>query len=92
MEEFDLTGMADAEAMGFGSSKCALALKEKLNVFQSMLDIFDTLEDPVEISEGEFFHQGSNGVLDQTRQPPARTKGSVKAVPAAKKQKKQTRA
>ncbi|MEN6396222.1 MAG: hypothetical protein ABFC78_07050, partial [Methanoregula sp.] len=50
MEEFDLTGMADAEAMGFGSSKCALALKEKLNVFQSMLDIFDTLEDPVEIS------------------------------------------
>jgi hypothetical protein len=92
MGEFDLTDMVDEKAIGLGGSKCALVLNEKLSVIRSMLDIFETLEDSEGINEEEFFHQVGKSTLDRIREPPARSKGMVKAVPSAKKQKKQTRA
>jgi len=87
MEEFDLPEGMDENAMGLGSSKCALAIKEKLGVYMSMLDMFDTLE---EISGEEFFRQVGECALDRSRQAPACNPKPIKTGPAIKKQKKQT--
>jgi hypothetical protein len=91
MEEFDLSDVPEDKSMGLGGSKCALAIKEKLSVYQSMLNIADAMVDPDMISEDDLFRQMVECTLDQSRQPSARTLGTAKAVPAAKKQKKPTR-
>ncbi|MDO8873360.1 MAG: hypothetical protein Q7V05_11630 [Methanoregula sp.] len=92
MEEFDLTDVPNEKAMGLSGSKCALAINEKLCVFQSMLDIAESLVNPDIISDDDLFRQLAEFTLDPSRKGPARTLGTAKAVPAAKKQKKQTRA
>jgi hypothetical protein len=84
MEDFESTDMPGENPMGLGESKCALALKEKLKVYASMLDIVDAID----IDENEFFRQMAECTLERSQQPPARTTGTKKAVPAAKKQKK----
>jgi hypothetical protein len=89
MGEFDLTDMIDEKATGLDSSKCALAINEKLSVIRSVLDIFETLEDSDGIREEEFFQQVGKSALDRMREPPVCSKGTVRAVPSAKKQKKQ---
>lgn len=75
--------------MGIGESKCALALKEKLKVYQSMMDIIDAI-DITEIDDEIFFRQVAERTREQQRQSPARTPDAKKAVPAAKKQKMRT--
>jgi len=92
MEEFDLPEGMDENAMGLGDSKCALVLKEKLKVYLSMLDMFDTLEDIEEISGEEFLRQVGECALERSRQPPARNPKTIKTSPAIKKQKKQKKA
>lgn len=90
MEDFEYTDMPGEKEIGLGESKCALALKEKLKVYQSMMDILDAI-DITEIDEEEFFRQ----MAERTREPPRKPsalKGEAKkaVVPAAKKQKKMT--
>lgn len=91
MEDFDLTGVPEEKAMGLGSSKCALAIKEKLSVFQSMLNIAEALINPSEFGDDEFFRQMIECTMEKPRESSARTLKSAKPDPAAKKQKKQTR-
>ncbi|MDO9323696.1 MAG: hypothetical protein Q7T80_01935 [Methanoregula sp.] len=86
MEDFESTDMPGENPIGLGESKCALVLKEKLKVYQSMLDIVDAI-DTTEIDE-EFFRQMAECTRERPRQSPARTSDAKKAVPAAKKQKK----
>lgn len=87
MEDFEFTDMPDENPIGLGESKCALALKEKLKVYKSMMDIVNAI-DITEIDEEEFFRQMAECTQKQPRKSPARTPDTKKAVPAAKKQKK----
>jgi len=87
MEDFEFTDMPDENPIGLGESKCALALKEKLKVYQSMMEILDSI-DITEIDEEEFFRQVAECTRERPRPSPARTPVAKKAVPAAKKQKK----
>jgi hypothetical protein len=87
MEDFEFTDMPLEGPSGLGESKCALALKEKLGVYESMLDIVNAI-DTDGIDEAEFFRQMAQCAPERSRKPPARTADAKKAVPAAKKQKK----
>jgi hypothetical protein len=44
MDDFEFTDMPGENPIGLGESKCALALKEKLKVYQSMLDIMEAID------------------------------------------------
>lgn len=88
MEDFDLTDVPAEKTMGLGSSKCALALKEKLNVFQSMLDIAEAMVTQSEFGDDELFRQIVECSMEQSRPPSARNLKPAKPKPAAKKQKK----
>jgi len=87
MEDFDFTDMPGEGPIGLGESKCALALKEKLKVYQSMMDIVDAI-DITEIDDEMFFRQVAERTREQPRQSPASTPVAKKAAPATKKQKK----
>ncbi|MDO9323677.1 MAG: hypothetical protein Q7T80_01840 [Methanoregula sp.] len=87
IEDFESADMPGENPVGLGESKCALVLKEKLKVFQSMLDIVDAIDTPG-IDEEEFFRQMAECTLERSRQSTARTPDAKKTVPAAKKQKK----
>ena len=87
MEDFEFTDMPGENAIGLGKSKCALALKEKLGVYESMMDIVNAI-DTDGIDEDEFFRQMAECTLERSRQTPTRTAGTKKAVPLTKKQKK----
>lgn len=84
MDDFEFTDMPGEKQIGLGESKCALALKEKLKVYASMLDIVDAID----IDENEFFRQMAECTLERAQQPPTHATGTKKAAPAAKKQKK----
>jgi len=91
MDDFEFTDMPGEKQIGLGESKCALALKEKLSVFQSMLDIAESVVTQSEFSDDELFRQIVECTMDQSRQPSARTLKTAKPEPAAKKQKKPMR-
>ena len=87
MEDFEFTDMPGEGPIGLGESKCALALKEKLKVYQSMMDIVDAI-DITEIDDEVFFRHMAECTREQPRKPSALKGEAKKAVPAAKKQKK----
>ena len=87
MDDFEFTDMPGENPIGLGESKCALALKEKLKVYQSMLDIMDAV-DTKGLYEDELFRQIAERSLERSLQPPTRTMGTKKVAPTAKKQKK----
>jgi hypothetical protein len=87
MDDFEFTDMPGENPIGLGESKCALSLKEKLKVYQSMLDIMEAI-DTDGIYEDELFRQIAERTLERSLQPPTRTMGTKKVAPAAKKQKK----
>ncbi|MEI8331086.1 MAG: hypothetical protein WCF90_05490 [Methanomicrobiales archaeon] len=83
----EFTVMPGENAIGFGESKCALALNEKLKVYKSMMEILEGI-DITKIEEVAFLHQMADLTREQTRNSTARTPVAEKAVPAVKKQKK----
>ena len=87
MGDFELTDMPGENAIGLGESKCALALKEKLKVYQSMLDIMEAI-DTDGLYEDELLRQIAERTMERSLQPPTRTTGTKKVAPAEKKQKK----
>jgi hypothetical protein len=87
MEDFESNDMPGENAIGLGESKCALVLKEKLKVYQSMLDIMEAIS-PDGMFEDELFRQIAERTMERSLQPPSRTTGTKKVAPAAKKQKK----
>lgn len=87
MGDFDLADMPGENAIGLGESKCALVLKEKLKVFQSMLGIMESISTDG-MYEDELFRQIADLTMERSIEPPTRTTGTKKVAPAEKKQKK----
>jgi len=63
MEGFDLPTLGDGSGIGLNESKCAMVLKEKIALYQGLLDIMEFIED----TEGLFDEDLSQMIDDAPR-------------------------
>lgn len=66
MEGFDLPMLGDDSGIGLNESRCAMVLKEKISLYQGLLEIMDFFEHTDGLIDEELFSMGE----DAPRKPP----------------------
>lgn len=77
MEGFEVPELDEGSGIGLNESKCALVMKEKIAVYQGLIDLVEIIEALKERSDDELFR-----ILDDAFDEPPRKKSSGREDPS----------